>query len=86
MEEQIFEKATFLPNPHVKREQCVVGCEGCKKMYSDNTIGDVCIAYRDPKVMFNRGGCFLHSNKKVEAEAKKKINPIKASKRLRRKK
>jgi hypothetical protein len=59
-------KATVLPNPLAKREQCVKQCLGCNKMYSgmemkssygklpegdwkDDCIGDVCIAYEDPK-------------------------------------
>lgn len=78
------EPATFLPNPDIHREQCVKGCDGCNKMYSDNTVGDVCIAYIDPKYWFDRGGCALKSNKMFDDSGKKKINPIKASKRARR--
>ena len=86
MEGLTVEKATFLPNPHIEREQCVTQCEGCNKMYSDENIGDVCIAYFSPKAK-HRLGCALQSNRKIEADATaKKINPIKASKRARRKK
>jgi hypothetical protein len=84
MQSVVEEKATFLPNPDVKREQCVEECIGCNKMYSDSNIGDVCIAYVSPKAV-HRMGCALASNKKSEAtEGKKKINPLKASKRGRR--
>jgi hypothetical protein len=92
IEMEIVERATFLPNPHVKREPCVPECMKCKKIYSDLPLGEcsiedhVCIAYRDPSAIHRKGGCYLHSNKKVEVVDKKKINPIKQSKRLRRKK
>ena len=42
-------KATVLPNPLVKRDQCVKECIGCDKMFSDENIGDVCVAYINPK-------------------------------------
>ena len=74
-----YEKATFLPNPHVKREQCVAGCQGCNKMFSDSDIGDVCIAYVDPAKIHRLGGCYLQSNKKMAEEEQKKINPLKAN-------
>lgn len=77
-------KATFLPNPDVMREQCIPECMGCNKMFSDENTGDVCIAYVNPKAMHRLGGCALQSNKEIEITAKKKINPIKASKRGRR--
>lgn len=47
-----------LPNPDgvwitkdqlVTREQCVQQCQGCRNMFSDENIGDVCIPYADPK-------------------------------------
>lgn len=77
------EKATILPNPHIKREQCIEKCQGCNKMYSDENIGDVCIAYADPKAIWRRG-CALASNKKTEVSTKKKVNPLKWSKRRNR--
>ena len=59
------DKKIVLPNPDVKREQCVKECDGCNKMFSsmemrssygklsedevDDVIGDVCIAYIKPK-------------------------------------
>ena len=49
MKEEIEEKIV-LPNPEVKRDQCVKECQGCNKMFSDENIGDVCIAYINPKV------------------------------------
>lgn len=75
--------ANILPNTDIEREQCVKECTGCLKMYSDETIGDVCIAYISPKAK-HRLGCGLKTNKEIEIESKKKINPLKASKRLRR--
>lgn len=76
-------KATVLPKPHVKREQCVEQCDGCAKMYSDENVGDVCIAYVSPKAI-HRIGCCLKTNKEAEQEKTHKINPLKASKRARR--
>lgn len=92
MENVIHETATFLPNPkglkvgdgeYIKREQCVEECMGCNKMFSDENIGDVCIAFLYPKEKHRLGQCLLQSNRKIEVIAKKKINPIKASKRAR---
>ncbi len=52
-------QATVLPNPDgmwdgetqtfIPREQCAQQCAGCKKMFSDHDMGDVCIAYISPK-------------------------------------
>jgi hypothetical protein len=77
------EKATILPNPQIVREQCTEQCTGCNKMYSDENIGDVCIAYTNPKAL-HRLGCALKSNKIIEEIKEKKINPIKASKKARK--
>ncbi len=82
--------ATVLPNPDVERKQCVPECIGCNKMYSDVPLGEsvledhVCVAYINPAVLHNRGGCALKSNKIIETIVKKKVNPIKASKRAKR--
>jgi hypothetical protein len=76
-------KATILPNPQIVREQCTEECDGCNKMYSDETVGDVCIAYTNPKAL-HRLGCPLKSNRVVEEIKEKKINPIKASKKARK--
>jgi hypothetical protein len=82
------ERAKVLPNPHVEREQCVPECMGCEKMYSDIPLGQccledhVCIAYISPKAI-HRIGCALQTNRQEETTEKKKINPIKASKRSR---
>lgn len=86
MSEITHEKATFLPRPEITREQCVEGCEGCGKMYSDNgtNIGEVCVAYVSPKAQFRRGVCLLKTNRTFEEEGGKKINPLKASKRARK--
>jgi hypothetical protein len=87
---EIFERSTFLPRPYINREKCVVECMGCKKMYSEIPLGEcvledhVCIAYINPKAIQKRG-CALQSNKAKLEEVKKKVNPLKASKRARRK-
>ena len=63
MEESVEE--LFCRNPLVKRDQCVKECTGCNKMFSsmemkstygelpddevDDVIGDLCIAYINPK-------------------------------------
>jgi len=83
MEEE-YGKAEFLPKREVKREQCIKACIGCNKMYSGHNIGDVCIAYVDPKKAHRLGVCALKSNKVELVEGKKKTNPLKASKRSRR--
>lgn len=83
------EKATFLPKPYLNREKCVPECMGCKKMYSEIPVGNVvledhvCIAYLNPKAIHKRG-CALKSNKTEEIITKKKVNPLKASKRTRK--
>jgi hypothetical protein len=66
------------------REQCVEECIGCNKLVSDEG-GNVCIAYISPKAI-HRLGCGLKSNREIVEEDKKKINPLKASKRSKKKK
>lgn len=84
-------RAKFLPNPHIERENCVEQCMGCAKIYSDIPLGEcsledhVCIAYVSPKAI-HRIGCFLKTNKDFVTEKEHKVNPLKASKRARRKK
>lgn len=85
------EKAKYLPNPEIDRDACVPECMGCNKMYTDLPLGQcvledhVCIAYVDPSYWHHKmGKCPLQSNKKEEVTTQKKVNPIKASKRLRR--
>ena len=73
-------KEQVLPNPDFLREQCVEQCKGCDKMFSDENIGNVCIAYKSPAIK-HKLGCALKSNKDVEVEDTKKINPLKASRR-----
>jgi len=83
-------RASVLPNPHIKREPCVEQCMGCHKIYSDLPLGEcsledhVCIAYVSPKAI-HRIGCALKTNREMEQEKAQKLNPIKASKRARRK-
>jgi len=73
--------ANILPNPHIKREQCVEQCKGCIRMFSDENIGDVCVSYVNPKIIHEHYGCALNSNKEITAEETKKTNPLKASRR-----
>ena len=86
------EKATFLPNPDAIREPIVPACKGCNKIY-DTTQGltgnfiavdnELCIAYESP-AKIQRRGCALQSNREISVKEKKKINPIKWSKRKNR--
>lgn len=71
-----------LPNDHIHREMIVEECDGCNKVWS-NGIESFCKSYTDPAKVHRRG-CFLKSNKEIEQTKKKKINPLKASKRARR--
>jgi hypothetical protein len=78
--------------PEVHREciiegMCTNDTEKCKYVYSDENIGDVCRAYIIPATWKRMGGCPLSSIAPIEEkETVKKINPLKASKRSRRKK
>ena len=75
-------KAGALPNPDLPRKQCVIECTGCNKMFSSmqmkvdengeigDVIGDVCIAYLNPKEK-QRRGCGLQSNIVIAEEKKK---------------
>lgn len=84
-------RAQVLPNPHIEREHCTAECIGCNKIYSDLPLGQcvledhVCIAYISPKALHRRG-CPLKSNRELTVEEKKKMNPLKASKKKYRKK
>lgn len=81
----------ILPKPEVNREQCIEGMcwnseEKCKYIYNDEN-GDFCKAYIIPATWKRIGGCPLSSIAAIETqETVKKINPLKASKRSRRKK
>ena len=85
------EPATYLPNPHMPRKACIPDCRGCNKMYSDLPDGErgledfVCISYMDPNILHRLGECALKSNKVHTKDTGKKVNPLKASKRLIRK-
>ena len=90
---EIITKSSFLPNPDAEREPCVPECDGCNRRYERiivteggmiPVIDDVCISYTNPAAI-HRLGCPMKSNKVVEStNGKKKINPLKLSKRLRR--
>lgn len=77
----------ILPKPEVNREQCIDGLctfEGqvCNKVYSDEKNGNVCIAYEKPSRWIR--GCRLSSIVRLTEKQKKKINPLKASRRKNR--
>lgn len=72
-----------LPNQPIQRLQCVEACTGCDRVFSDSNLGDVCVAYYNPAEK-HRLGCALATNKVQDEVAKKKINPLKASKRGKR--
>lgn len=73
--------AQVLPNPDAHREPIVEFCEGCSKVYEEK---GVCMVYENPAVATRAGGCFF--NMTEEAEAAKKVNPLKASKKKSRRK
>lgn len=86
------EKITYLPNPELERKPCVDECDGCLKIFEREITPpegmilvqeNVCVSYADPKAM-HRLGCPMKTNREISKEEKKRINPLKASKRLRR--
>ncbi len=57
-------------------------CEGCENQTRSNTnLRMYCDVYAKPRAMWNRGDCPMATHLHVEETKKKKINPIKASKR-----
>ena len=61
--------------------QIVEQCDGCKKVAKYDT-GTFCKAVPDPSLKWKAGNCNLATHTKVaDSSKKKKINPIKASKR-----
>lgn len=56
-------------------------CDGCiKAIVSENR----CKSYEYPENWYRLGGCPLKSNKVLEVENGKKVNPLKASRRKKR--
>jgi len=56
-------------------------CEGCAKV-KDYESGKYCTAFPQPEAQWRLGSCNMATHVQTEsAESKKKINPIKASKR-----
>ena len=51
-------------------------CHGCLKAFEGT-----CTVYEKPSVWVTKGGCPMKTNKELDVESKKKINPIKRSKR-----
>ena len=71
--------------PHLINDNCIYKegcqpvidkCEGCARV--DNGY---CDAYPEPELKWKNGDCNLATNIVREVKAKKKINPIKASRR-----
>lgn len=92
---EVSEKTTYLPNPEAHREPCIDKCMGCNKVFTKQVVNiestilveeDVCIAYAKPEKMHRLGHCALASNKQLQTQEKKKVNPLKASKRSKRRK
>lgn len=59
---------------------CVEQCSGCERI---RTFDDqeFCSSYPDPASKWCGGNCNFATHIKTEAQAKAKVNPIKASKR-----
>jgi hypothetical protein len=69
--------------PTLTKTQVIDKCLGCKKITEDN----FCEAYINPEGKWAVGGCGISTHiSKLSEEVKKKINPLKASKRLKKKK
>jgi hypothetical protein len=66
------------------RKPIIEKCVGCKKITEDNC----CEVYINPEVKWAVGGCGIstHISKLPPDVIAKKINPLKASKRLKKKK
>lgn len=47
-------------------------------------VEDRCVAYLKPEAWHRMGGCPLSSIRILETESKKKVNPLKASKRAKK--
>ena len=78
-------KKTVLPNPDAPRAPIVEKCAGCNKIYDDGTLPiQFCISYAVPASR-QRLGCPLQSNREMTKEEIKKVNPLKASKRSKKK-
>ncbi len=65
------EKAKLvLQNPELPREQCIEECKGCERMFSDENIGDVCVAYLSPK---SRWSMYVETEYEVGLKKEKRI-------------
>jgi hypothetical protein len=71
----------------------IIGCENtidlCSERGACNQIDQegFCKIYFKPRVIWcNIGGCGRYSNKSVKIEEERKLNPLKASKRMKGKK
>ena len=74
--------------PHLIKDKCVYKdgcqpvidkCEGCAKV-----IDGYCGTYPEPSLKWKNGDCNFATNIVREIKSKKKINPIKASRRRRK--
>jgi hypothetical protein len=61
-------------------EMCKPGDQVCNRVIE----GNLCHVYEEPNVWHRRGGCPMSSIEVVNNNKKKKVNPLKASRRKRR--
>lgn len=67
----------------MERKQIIEKCVGCAKVTPDN----FCDVYVNPEGKWAVGGCGISTHiSKLTTEVAKKLNPIKASKRMKKKK
>ena len=60
--------------------EIIEACTGCNRS-EEHDAGWFCAAFPEPSVKWKNGNCNLATHLQQTAEAKSKINPIKASKR-----
>lgn len=67
----------------MERKFIIEKCVGCKKVTPDN----FCDVYINPEAKWLVGGCGISTHiSKLTTEIARKLNPIKASKRMKKKK
>lgn len=59
-------------------------CEGCNKLVEIESGIFECKTYPNPAAIWRRGGCALGSHIVKVKEEKRKVNPLKASKRAKK--
>lgn len=59
-------------------------CKGCNKLVEVKFGIFECKTYPNPAAIWRRGGCALCSTTEIIKEEKKRVNPLKASKRAKK--